>query len=45
MQPAKHEIKRARARESGDILEQFVDEMHRGAKACAEVLETLRKNE
>jgi Holliday junction resolvasome RuvABC ATP-dependent DNA helicase subunit len=43
LQPAKHEIKRARALETGDILEKFVDEMHRWAKACAEVLETLRE--
>jgi TolB-like protein len=45
---AQHEIERAQALESGDILEKFVDEMHQWAKnaahaqACGEVLEALR---
>lgn len=34
----KHEIKPAQALKSGDILQKFVDEMHRWTKACAEVL-------
>jgi hypothetical protein len=46
---AKGEVERAQALESGDILEKFVDEMHRWARnsahaqACGKVLEALRK--